>query len=527
MIAGFEVPAQVTSDSVLVRLPDGLGDFRGARHTRPDRVEGFWVQPAGLVAGVPYATPVALHRSGMGSWQGRIVPAEDRYALYLSVRSDSSGRTVATFRNPERNSRGGAPEFQVVRTGDLVRFSDSASGTSAIVATYDSAGPRLTLSWPPLGAVLTLTPRSRENSVGLFPRTPAPSGYQYRVPLDQGDGWTVGRAGTAGFDESVLTRFVSQVISTDPLARAAPLIHSVLIARQGKLVLEEYFFGYDRTRTHDLRSASKTFTSIMLGAAMQHGVSLGPESRVYRLFHRYDRFSRPDPRKQQITLGHLLTHTSGLACDDSDPGSPGNEGTMQTQTEQPDWIKYTLDLGMAHDPGAAYAYCSGGMNLVGGTVAVASGLWLPELFERWIARPLDIMDYHVNLTPTGEAYSGGGVQMRPRDFLKFGQLFLDHGLWRGQRIVPDQWVRQSTTRQVRASPDNDDGFGWHLFHLQVGTRQYREYEANGNGGQLLIVVPELDLAVVFTAGNYNNYGVWRKFRDELVPEVIIPAIRRR
>jgi CubicO group peptidase (beta-lactamase class C family) len=199
---------------------------------------------------------------------------------------------------------------------------------------------------------------------------------------------------------------------------------------------------------------------------------------------------------------------------------------MQSQAEQPDWYKYTLDLGLVHDPGTTYAYCSAGMNLVGGALHSVTGLWLPQLFDRWVARPLGIRDYHVNLTPAGDAYTGGGVQMRPRDFLKFGQLFLNRGLWQGRRIVSADWVSQSTKLQVRASSDNDDGLAWHLYTLRAGSRAFREYEANGNGGQFLIVDPELDLAVVFTAGNYNSYGVWRKFRDQLVPEEIIPAIRQ-
>lgn len=522
-IGGFEVAANVTPDSFHVQLPDSLGEFRGARRRQPDRVEGFWIQPRGVTTGVPYATPLTLVPSGLDAWQGRVTPLDDRFSLYLTVRVDSTGGIMAVFRNLERNARGGAPVFKVVRTGEQVRFVDTAWAGNSVTAAYDSTQPSLTLLWPPLGAVLTLTPRSRDNAVGEFPRTPATQGYRYRSPLQQADGWATASARSIGMDEGALARLVTRIAGTDPLSRGAPLIHSVLVARKGRLVLEEYFFGYDATRVHDLRSASKTFASIMVGAAIRHGLPIGLESRVSPLFPAYRSFANPDPRKQQITVRQLLTHTSGLACDDSDPGSPGNEGTMQGQTEQVDWYKFTLDLPMAHDPGTAYAYCSAGMNLVGGALRAVSGLWLPELFDRWIARPLGIRDYQMNLTPTGDGYLGGGVQMRPRDLLKFGQLFLNGGLWHGQRIVSAAWVKQSTTSQVKASPDTGDGLAWHLHSLQAGSRAYREYEANGNGGQFLIVVPELDLAVVFTAGNYNSYGVWRKFRDELVPEIMIPA----
>ena len=194
---------------------------------------------------------------------------------------------------------------------------------------------------------------------------------------------------------------------------------------------------------------------------------------------------------------------------------------MQGQTAQPDWYRYALALPMAHDPGSTYAYCSGGTNLAGGMVAAATRTWLPELFDRAVARPLGIARWHVNLMPTGEAYSGGGMYLRPRDLLKVGQAYLDGGVWRGRRVVSRAWVARSTARQADAPDGSSDGYGWHRHQLAWGGRTWDEYEANGNGGQLLIVVPALDVVVVFTAGNYNRYGVWRTFRDELVPRYVL------
>lgn len=108
---------------------------------------------------------------------------------------------------------------------------------------------------------------------------------------------------------------------------------------------------------------------------------------------------------------HLMTHSSGLACDDDDAASPGNEGTMQSQTRQPDWWKYMLDLPVSNNPGSHYAYCSGGMNLVGAGLTAGTKTWLPELFDRTIARPLQFGRYYYNLMPTHEGYTGGGVFM--------------------------------------------------------------------------------------------------------------------
>jgi CubicO group peptidase (beta-lactamase class C family) len=274
---------------------------------------------------------------------------------------------------------------------------------------------------------------------------------------------------------------------------------------------------------------------------MMRGKSVAPETPIYELLAPMGPFANPDPRKARVTVAHLLTHNSGLACDDNDEKSPGNEDTMQSQKSQPDWWKYTLDLPMAHEPGTRYAYCSANSNLVGAVLKQATGTSLPELFDQWVARPLQFERYYWNLIPTGEGYLGGGARLRSRDLLKVGQAFLDGGVWRGRRIVDSSWVTRSTKPYVKITPETtgldkdlfgefygegEDAYAWHLNQLTSGERTYREYEASGNGGQLLMVIPELELVVVFTGGNYRQGGIWGRFRDQIVPQEIIPEIRR-
>jgi CubicO group peptidase (beta-lactamase class C family) len=365
------------------------------------------------------------------------------------------------------------------------------------------------------GILFGLTPRTAENAVGF--RARAPGVYSYRVPLPRDDGWQVAAAADVGLDPARLTALVQSIIDVDATGDTAPLVHSVVVARRGKLVLEEYFFGSSPDLPHDLRSASKTFTGIMAGVASDQG-RIDVTTRVWPLFPA-DSNINPDPRKATITLGQLLTHSSGLACDDNDDNSPGNEN--KTAQESQDYYHHTLDLPIARDPGTLYAYCSMGMNLAGGAIASATRSWLPEFFDRYLARPLGITHYHMNLMPDGQGYSGGGVKMLPRDLLKFGQLYLNGGVWNGQRLLSESWVRRSTENQS-AGAGATDGYGWHRTTLKINGRDYQEYEANGNGGQFLIVVPELELAVVFTAGNYMQYPIWRRFRDVWVGQYLAP-----
>jgi CubicO group peptidase (beta-lactamase class C family) len=467
------------------------------------------VQPADG-DGPPYATPLRFRPAGVDAWRAVVAPLESRFPLYLWVRRGADGALEGVFRNPAANWPGRAGVYGVVRDGATVTFLDPRTKQAKYRQPYDSAGRTLLFDF---GGPIRLTPRTREQAVGFFPRSSALPPYAYRPPADLADGWRVAPAGAVGVDEPALAAVVRGLVRTDPLGDSLPRVHSLLVARRGRLVLDEYFYGYGPDQLHDLRSASKTITSIMAGAAMYQGA-------------RYQgaRIDMTTPAGTvagaPVTVGQLLTHTSGLACDDDDDASPGNEDAMQAQRAEPDWYRFTLALPRAHPPGTTYAYCSGGVNLVGRVIGAATRTWLPAFFDRAVARPLGIAHYAVNLMPTGEAYAGGGMQLRPRDLLKLGQLYVDGGTWHGTRVVSAAWVAQSTARQVGRPDGSTDGFGWHRHVLRAGGRAYQTYEASGNGGQFVVVVPALELVVATTAGNYGQYAAWRRIREALVPAVM-------
>lgn len=515
------------------------GEFRG-RLARNGAIEGFWIRPRSGVPTAPpqrFASPLTLRRAG-AAWRGEVVPLRDSFTLYLRIFRDEEGVLMGAFRNPEYNARGGASRLPVTREGDAVTFLIRADDTEVRHDAVLSDTDHMRIHWQDSDQDLVLARVPEAQAEDFFPRPPNAAAYAYRRPSDAGDGWRTARARDVGLDEAVLAAAVQRIASSDPTARPPTLMHSMLVARRGRLVLEEYFFGHDRDTVHDVRSAGKTFSSILMGAAMQDGVAISPETRVYELFAGAGPFANPDPRKAQITLSHLMTHSAGLACDDNNEDSPGNEGTVWTQSA-PFW-RYTLDLPMAHEPGRIYAYCSANLNLVGGALTQATGEWLPAYFDRIIARPLQFGRYYWNISPDGEGYLGGGAYLRPRDLLKVGQMYLDGGVWRGRRIVPESWVALSTAPRVEISPAttglseeefgnyygrSHDGLAWHRSQFRVGERVVEGYNASGNGGQLLVVVPEYQLVVVFTGGNYSQGGVWTRWPDQIIGGAIIPAIR--
>jgi CubicO group peptidase (beta-lactamase class C family) len=545
-IGGRTASGRAVDGRLRLVFPDGQGELRA-------RLEGggpraYWVQPGpprrpGGDPGPsqPFASPLALQPVGAHAWRGLVRPLPASFTLWLKVFRGENGALTAAFRNPEANSIGGRTQFLVTRDGERVQFATRPQpGRAALTLEARLSAGRLAMSWPDAGGEIALSRPTTAQAQAFYPRPPGAAPYRYAPPPATGDGWATASAAAVGLDQAALEKIVRYEAASDPAGARPPLIHSILVARYGKLVLEEYFFGFDRNRPHDLRSASKSFASVMLGAVMRKDPGLGPQSRIYELMAREAPFAHPDPRKPQITLAQLMTHSAGLACDDNDDASPGNESTLQAQKAQPDWWKYTLDLPMAHDPGARYAYCSANLNLVGGALSARTGEWLPALFDDTVARPLQFGPWYWNLTPTGDGYAGGGAKLTPRDFLKVGQAYLDGGQWRGRRIVDAGWVKASTAPHMDVSPQTtglseedfanaylraEDGWAWHLNRLKAGEREFQDFEATGNGGQLLIVVPEADLAVAITAGNYGQGGIWLRWRDTIVAQQILARLR--
>jgi CubicO group peptidase (beta-lactamase class C family) len=505
-IARLTAQVRRAGDSVTATFPDSQGAFRGVR-ARDGSIPGFWVQPRGMVSRVQYATPVMLRRFGSDKWRGEVQPLNEHFTLYMRMVADSG----VTFRVPERNYLGGQgyARYFLQHDGDSLRFVDTTHTFDSFSGRMEPG--RIVLRWPGVEVPITLRPATPSQTENYYPRPPGAQ-YAYKVPVADGDGWRVARAADVGMDEAALAAIVQKVGEIDPVPRTAPLIQSLLIARHGRLVLDEYFFGFDADRLHDLRSASKTITSVMAGAA-----------KIDMSTPAYPAFGDTRSDRARITVGHFLTHSSGLACDDNDDNSPGNEDKMYNQPAQPDWYRFILDLSVVHDPGTVYAYCSGGINVAAGVVGRTTSTWIPAFFAQKVAEPLGIHRWAMNLMPTGDGYGGGGLYLRPRDLLKLGVAYLDSGVWQGHRIVSPDWVRQSTARQIVTGPESWDGYGWHLNILHAPGHDYPDYEATGNGGQLLIVVPDLDLAVVFTAANYNRYPIWRTFRENLTAKEIIPA----
>jgi CubicO group peptidase (beta-lactamase class C family) len=326
-----------------------------------------------------------------------------------------------------------------------------------------------------------------------------PRSYVYRLPADLHDGIAVGDIGDTALGRDTAARIVTGIL--DGTWRD---VHAILLYKDGKLVLEEYFYGYDVDRPHQLRSATKSVVGAVAGSAVLAGALRGAGEPVLARMP-YASYANPDARKRSITLGDLLTMRPGFDCDDHSATSPGRETVID---EQPDWVKATLDLPMNSSPGTKAFYCSGAVAVAGRLTENATRQTLPEYAQAHLFGPLGVGPgaWRWNYTLGKENREFSQIHMRPRDMLKLGILYADGGTWQGKRVLPAAWVQASLAAQSKVD-GTDYGYFWWRPWIRVATaagEQRVTYNAaQGNGGQKIYLFPQLGLVAVITAGAYN------------------------
>jgi CubicO group peptidase (beta-lactamase class C family) len=309
------------------------------------------------------------------------------------------------------------------------------------------------------------------------------------------DGWAVSSLQAEGMNPERLVELERKLEAGD-----YPAPDSLLIARNGKLVYERYWNGFARDKPHDLRSATKSITSMLTGIALEQKLLPGVDTPVLPLLGRYAPVKNADGRKERLTLRHLLQMRTGLACNDWQEDSPGKEERMY---DSRDWVKFIVDLPMAEEPGQSSAYCTGGVVVLGALVEDAAGVPFPEFARRHLFEPLGITRLEWQEADGGRTDTGGHLHLRPRDFAKLGQVMLEEGRWRGEQLVPEAWVKESTTGSHPLG-DSKYGYLWWVNTFGIAGTPVEASFARGNGGQYLFVFPSLNLVAVFTGSFYNE-----------------------
>jgi CubicO group peptidase (beta-lactamase class C family) len=273
----------------------------------------------------------------------------------------------------------------------------------------------------------------------------------------------------------------------------------------------------------------------LMGIAIDKGFIKNVDQKVYSFFPEYKSFANPDQRKKEISIKNLLEMRSDFDCDEwVDDGKDCETEMVETK----DWVKFSLDLPMKSDPGTVWHYTSCNPMIISGIISNATHMSIMEFAKKYLFGPLGITNYRWTVDPAGHGATAGSFFVLPGDMVKIGELVKNNGVWQGKRIVSEKWLKQSTTATIpipdfsfvrlsrsKTAIPQPAFYGYYWYNEQVKTAGYAEdvVFASGNGGQYIMVIKNLDLVVVFTQGNYNNWKAKRAF--DLLVRYIIPGCR--
>ena len=296
-------------------------------------------------------------------------------------------------------------------------------------------------------------------------------------------------------------------------------VDGIVVVKSGKILIEEYFNGYDRDKLHEIRSATKSFGSALMGIAIDKGYITSVQDKLYAFFQEREPFQNWDVRKNEITLKNVLNMTNGLDCDDMDNSSSGNEDNV---VQASDIVRFMLDLPVVHGPGEHWAYSTGSAHLIGAVIESAAGISVQEFAKTYLFELLNITQYKWKTTG-GIAHTGGGFWMLPIDMAKFGQLYLNKGLWHGQKIISEEWIDESSKIHIKVTNDSGYGYLWWKWIFEIDGRPFQAFSAQGNGENHIFVFPDLELVVVLTGSAYQeDYGPPQTFM--MLNKYILPAV---
>ena len=339
--------------------------------------------------------------------------------------------------------------------------------------------------------------------------------YNYTKPVTLKDGWQTSSILNKNIDTTLIHKAFTQLLNIENE------IHSVLLIKNNELVLEEYYKGYTIDKPHDLRSVTKSIVAILLGIALDKSIIEDINDPISKYLKSPVPTKNIDKRKNQITIKNLITMSSGLDCDDWNKKSKGQEDKVY---KRKDWLQYTLNLPMIHEPGSTSTYCTMGVVLTAEIISQASGLTIDEFAKKHLFIPLQIDNFYWGHTSKKEVIpSAKRVYMTPRDLAKIGQLVLNNGTWKGQQIVSKKWIEEATTPKTKIT-NIDYGYLWWNIPFNHKNNIIHSTIATGNGGQYIMILPSLNLVAIFTGGAYNSPKY--KLPFAFVNDIFIPTFKK-
>lgn len=383
-----------------------------------------------------------------------------------------------------------------------------------------------------LGAGLVLALSISASNLRAESTPPGQQGQACGAPSSIDDGWEIASPDSVGMDGAQLCTIAAR------LEQRATKVHSVVVVRHGKLVFEQYFPGYDQpwgqpegqheftaTTKHDMRSVTKSVTSLLVGIAIDRKLIAGVDEPVLKFFPGTAAVKQPG--WDAITLRHLLTMSSGIKWDEALAWTdPKNDGPHLVSEADP--IGYVLARPVVARPDVLWTYNGGGTELLGNILEQVSGKPLEAFAREALFQPLGITDIEWKAYKNGKIAAAAGLRLRPRDAAKIGQLVLNRGQWNGQQVVSADWIAQSITPRFQAVGFFGGtlfyGYQWWMGRSLAGGKDIKWVAAFGWGGQRIFIVPELDLVMMTTAAQYGQPKEGLAAID-ILSNIVIPSVR--
>lgn len=327
------------------------------------------------------------------------------------------------------------------------------------------------------------------------------------APMAIGDGWAISSPAREGIDGEALQHTLLSLF--DPRLN----VHGVVIERHDRLVAESYQGGKDRsvyalvsirrsfgpTARQDVRSIGKSVTGLLYGIALRDGAVPSTSTPVLDAYPKLADLATPG--KRRITVADLLNMANGLAWTE---GMPGVNDELRLFWRQ-DIPRYVLGHDLATAPNTRFNYNGGGTAILADLITRGTGQPLDAYARGRLFAPMGIRDWSWVADVHGRPMAFNGLRMRPRDLLKIGRLVLDGGRWQGKQLVPAEWIAQSMIPAFKTDVrDFRYGHQWWAGTVQWHGETLDWHGGFGNGGQRLYVIPRLDMAIVTTAGAYDE-----------------------
>jgi len=338
-----------------------------------------------------------------------------------------------------------------------------------------------------------------------------PDFYVYRKPMALNDGWETTPIRETGIDTTLLYAMMTDIYEN------REYMHSVLIVKDGRLVFEEYMNGWDPARLHRAQSVTKSFTSTVVGLAIEQGLIADIDDPLRQYLPEYS--SLFDYSKNKVSIRHLLTMSAGFDWNEAETyyNDPSRCDAHIAEAGD-DYVRYLLEKPIVTEPGTFWYYNSGYPNILGYIVEKTSGKNITEFAYEHLFEPLGIKRCCWMAT-TGENRPGcaGGLRLTSRDLARYGQLYLNKGVWQGVRVVSERWVEESVKRRM----DAEQGTGYGYLWKSISAGGHEIFFASGTGGQYVACVPDVNVVVVTTAIYKTDKG------DEVAAmllKYVVPAL---